>query len=205
MEGPIAVVSPGSSSAGHLGRRRKGRGARRARGRSPGSGTIIGLVVRKGLLLQRDVVVPIEAVADATEKLVRLRLSADELNRLPSIAMPTSRARRPTGARRRGRRRRTRCSACGAGRPRRAATSAGRQRRWPGRRLADPGRTASRLPRGRGRAARARARRRGGGPCHRLRRARRRAAQPRAHDRARGLDPVDQPLPHLRRRGPRAA
>jgi uncharacterized protein YrrD len=49
----------------------------------PGSGEVTGLVVRKGLLLRRDVVIPIEAVVDATEELVRLRLTSDELNALP--------------------------------------------------------------------------------------------------------------------------
>ena len=45
---------------------------------SPGTGEVTALVVRKGLLLRRDLVIPIEAVADATEELVRVRLTTDE-------------------------------------------------------------------------------------------------------------------------------
>jgi uncharacterized protein YrrD len=51
---------------------------------SPATGAVTGLVVRKGRLLHRDVVIPIEAVEDATDELVRVRLSADQLHRLPA-------------------------------------------------------------------------------------------------------------------------
>lgn len=50
---------------------------------SPGTGEVTGLVVRKGLLLRRDIVIPIDAVVDPTEELVRVRLAKDELNGLP--------------------------------------------------------------------------------------------------------------------------
>jgi uncharacterized protein YrrD len=47
----------------------------------PGTGEVAGLIVRKGLLLTRDVVIPIEAVEEATEHEVRVNLTVDELNR----------------------------------------------------------------------------------------------------------------------------
>jgi uncharacterized protein YrrD len=50
---------------------------------SPGSGEVTGLVVRKGLLLRRDIVIPIEAVEDAIEELVRVRFTPNELNEFP--------------------------------------------------------------------------------------------------------------------------
>ncbi|MER3485601.1 MAG: hypothetical protein C4345_06185, partial [Chloroflexota bacterium] len=42
-----------------------------------------GLVVRKGLLLKKDVVVPVEAIEEATEEYIRIRLSSAELDALP--------------------------------------------------------------------------------------------------------------------------
>jgi uncharacterized protein YrrD len=50
---------------------------------SPGSGEVTGLVVRKGLLLRRDVVIPIGAVERADENEVRVGLAAEELDALP--------------------------------------------------------------------------------------------------------------------------
>jgi hypothetical protein len=50
---------------------------------SPGSGEVTGVVVRRGLLLRRAVVVPIEAVTEASEDVVRVGLTADQLNALP--------------------------------------------------------------------------------------------------------------------------
>jgi uncharacterized protein YrrD len=50
---------------------------------NPGDGRVIGLVVRKGLLLHRDFVIPIEAVEEASEDYVRVGLSVEEANRLP--------------------------------------------------------------------------------------------------------------------------
>jgi uncharacterized protein YrrD len=49
----------------------------------PGSGEVTGVVVRRGLLLRRAVVVPIEAVTEASEDVVRVGLTADQLNALP--------------------------------------------------------------------------------------------------------------------------
>ncbi len=49
---------------------------------SPGTGEASGLVVRKGLLLRRDIVIPVEAV-EATEEHVRECLTSSELNGLP--------------------------------------------------------------------------------------------------------------------------
>jgi uncharacterized protein YrrD len=46
----------------------------------PGSGEVAGLIVRKGLLLTRDVIIPIEAVEEATQYEVRVNLTVDELN-----------------------------------------------------------------------------------------------------------------------------
>jgi osmotically-inducible protein OsmY/sporulation protein YlmC with PRC-barrel domain len=49
----------------------------------PGSGEVTGLVVRKGLLLKKDVVVPVEAIEEASEDYIRIRLSSEELDALP--------------------------------------------------------------------------------------------------------------------------
>jgi uncharacterized protein YrrD len=51
----------------------------------PGSGEVAGIVVRKGLILRRDVFIPIEAVEDADEDVVRVRLSREEIDRLPEL------------------------------------------------------------------------------------------------------------------------
>jgi len=51
----------------------------------PGSGEVAGLVVRKGLILRRDVFLPIEAVEDADADVVRVRLSREEIDRLPEL------------------------------------------------------------------------------------------------------------------------
>jgi uncharacterized protein YrrD len=50
---------------------------------TPGTGDVAGLIVRKGLLLRRDALIPIEAVVYADENEVRVRLGRDELNELP--------------------------------------------------------------------------------------------------------------------------
>src|ERR1700738_5179390 len=47
-----------------------------------GSGEVTGLVVRKGLLLGRDIVIPIEAVDRADDESVHLGLSLDQVNAL---------------------------------------------------------------------------------------------------------------------------
>ncbi len=49
----------------------------------PGSGEVTGLVVRKGLLLRKDVVVPVEAIEEVTEDFIRIRFSSQELDALP--------------------------------------------------------------------------------------------------------------------------
>lgn len=46
---------------------------------NPGTGEVISLVVRKGRFFPRDVVIPIEAVDEATDELVRIRLGVEEL------------------------------------------------------------------------------------------------------------------------------
>jgi uncharacterized protein YrrD len=51
----------------------------------PETGELVGVVVRRGILLQRDVLVPIETVTAATEDGVRTRLSVEELNALPAF------------------------------------------------------------------------------------------------------------------------
>lgn len=52
---------------------------------SPGTGEVTDLVIRKGLVLRRDVVVPIAAVVSADEHEVRVRLTIEELNGLPEF------------------------------------------------------------------------------------------------------------------------
>jgi uncharacterized protein YrrD len=50
---------------------------------SPGSGEARGLVVQMGILRRREVIVPIEAVLDANEEMVRVRLTAAAMDELP--------------------------------------------------------------------------------------------------------------------------
>jgi uncharacterized protein YrrD len=52
---------------------------------SPGTGEVVGLVVRRGLLARRDLVLPLEAVEQADEERVRVRLTAAELAQLPEF------------------------------------------------------------------------------------------------------------------------
>ena len=54
----------------------------------PGNGDVMSVVIRKGLVLRRDVVVPIDAVTDATPDVVYLNLTKDEVNRLPEYHEP---------------------------------------------------------------------------------------------------------------------
>ncbi|MEA2595243.1 MAG: magnesium and cobalt exporter, family [Thermomicrobiales bacterium] len=51
---------------------------------SPGSGEVQVLVVRTGTLRHRDVVVPVEAVNEADEEIVRVRLTGSQFERLPT-------------------------------------------------------------------------------------------------------------------------
>lgn len=46
---------------------------------NPGNKRVTTLVVRRGMLFGQDIVVPIEAVEDATDELIRLHLSSDQL------------------------------------------------------------------------------------------------------------------------------
>lgn len=50
---------------------------------NPGDQRVAALVVRRGVLFGQDIVVPIEAVDEATDKLIRLRLSSDQLRSQP--------------------------------------------------------------------------------------------------------------------------
>jgi uncharacterized protein YrrD len=50
---------------------------------APGTGEVVALIVRKGLVLRRDVLVPIEAVEDADESEVRLGIDSADLESLP--------------------------------------------------------------------------------------------------------------------------
>jgi uncharacterized protein YrrD len=50
---------------------------------APGTGEVVALVVRKGLILRRDVVIPIEAVEDADELEVRLGINSEDVESLP--------------------------------------------------------------------------------------------------------------------------
>ena len=52
---------------------------------SPETGEVSGLVVRAVLQLGHDLLIPVEAVGDATEDLVRLRLTIDDLRALPPL------------------------------------------------------------------------------------------------------------------------
>jgi hypothetical protein len=52
---------------------------------SPETGDVSGLVVRSVLQFGHNLLIPIEAVADATEDLVRLRLTRDDLRALPPL------------------------------------------------------------------------------------------------------------------------
>jgi uncharacterized protein YrrD len=52
---------------------------------SPGTGEVTGLVVRKGVLLRRDIVIPIDAVDEAGEDEVHLGLTIEQLNQLPEF------------------------------------------------------------------------------------------------------------------------
>jgi hypothetical protein len=56
---------------------------------SPEAGTVEGLVIRAAVQLGRDLLMPIDAVADATEDLVRLRLTREELLALPALDQHT--------------------------------------------------------------------------------------------------------------------
>jgi sporulation protein YlmC with PRC-barrel domain len=51
----------------------------------PETGEVSGLIVRAVIQLGRDLLIPIEAVADATEDLVRPRLTREELVALPAL------------------------------------------------------------------------------------------------------------------------
>jgi uncharacterized protein YrrD len=50
---------------------------------SPRTGYVRGLIVRRGLLIRKDIVVPVEAVVGATEGQVQVRLTDDELDQMP--------------------------------------------------------------------------------------------------------------------------
>ena len=52
---------------------------------SPETGDVSGLVVRSVLQFGHDFLIPIEAVGDATDDLVRLRLTRDDLRALPPL------------------------------------------------------------------------------------------------------------------------
>jgi osmotically-inducible protein OsmY/uncharacterized protein YrrD len=67
---------------------------------SPGHWRLNALVVRHGILLPRDVVVPVEQVASITEAQVRLRLSRAELAQLSTYQRATDMRLAPIGARR---------------------------------------------------------------------------------------------------------
>lgn len=52
---------------------------------SPGTGEVTGLVVRKGFVLARDIVIPIDAVDEANEDEVHLGITIEQLNELPEF------------------------------------------------------------------------------------------------------------------------
>jgi osmotically-inducible protein OsmY/uncharacterized protein YrrD len=52
---------------------------------SPAQRRVVGLVVRAGLLPRRELIVPAELIADATDQRVALRVSRDDLRRQPSF------------------------------------------------------------------------------------------------------------------------
>jgi uncharacterized protein YrrD len=51
----------------------------------PDTSEIVGLVVRRGLLLSHDVLLPIETITEATPDGLRTRLTVEELNALPEV------------------------------------------------------------------------------------------------------------------------
>lgn len=50
---------------------------------TPATGDVLALIARRGLLLRRDLVVPIEAVESADTEAVRVRLTSAQVNELP--------------------------------------------------------------------------------------------------------------------------
>jgi uncharacterized protein YrrD len=51
----------------------------------PDTSEIVGLVIRRGILLSHDVLVPIETITEATPDGLRTRLTVEELNALPEV------------------------------------------------------------------------------------------------------------------------
>lgn len=55
---------------------------------NPGNKRVTALVARQGMLFGQNIVVPIKAVEDATDKLIRLHLSSDQLQSQPAHNLP---------------------------------------------------------------------------------------------------------------------
>ena len=55
---------------------------------NPGNKRVTALVIRQGMLFGQNIVVPIKAVEDATDKLIRLHLSSDQLQSQPAHYLP---------------------------------------------------------------------------------------------------------------------